>query len=346
MNEKLRPMTLGEILDRTAQLYRHNFLPFVGVAALPILATLAVFVPFGIWIGYTGVAASKGTPTDQTGFIAMMFLAFLVAFPVVVGASVLEQAALTLAAVTAHMGAKFKVREVIKSVWPRFWRYVWLLVLQGLLVAGAPMAIAGIIAIMLSAAGWNSATTGVLVFLIFAAAVVYAIWAYLRYSLAMPVCVVEDRTGSQSIDRASTLSKGTRGRIFVMFLLVAAISIVITLMVDMIVLIGMAIFTAMGASKTGIIVLVGGQILNFAANFILQTLIAPVSVIALVLFYYDQRVRNEGFDIELLMEQAGMTALPANPKAEPEPATPAPAIESPLTPPFDPAAGPDTVKES
>ena len=36
MNETLRPSTLGEILDRTAQLYRRNFWLFAGVAALPI----------------------------------------------------------------------------------------------------------------------------------------------------------------------------------------------------------------------------------------------------------------------------------------------------------------------
>jgi len=33
----------------------------------------------------------------------------------------------------------------------------------------------------------------------------------------------------------------------------------------------------------------------------------PVSWIALVLFYYDQRIRKEGFDIEWMMQQAGMT---------------------------------------
>jgi hypothetical protein len=35
-----------------------------------------------------------------------------------------------------------------------------------------------------------------------------------------------------------------------------------------------------------------------------------VYAIALVLFYYDQRVRQEGFDIEMLMRQAGMDAEP------------------------------------
>ncbi len=31
MQTSLRPMTLGEILDRTAQLYRTNFLLFAGI---------------------------------------------------------------------------------------------------------------------------------------------------------------------------------------------------------------------------------------------------------------------------------------------------------------------------
>ena len=34
METNLRPLTLGEILDRTAQLYRENFLLFAGIAAV------------------------------------------------------------------------------------------------------------------------------------------------------------------------------------------------------------------------------------------------------------------------------------------------------------------------
>jgi len=40
--------------------------------------------------------------------------------------------------------------------------------------------------------------------------------------------------------------------------------------------------------------------------------------IALVLFYYDQRIRMEGFDIEWMMQQAGMAdALPPAPQIAP-----------------------------
>ena len=34
MQTDLRPMSLGEILDRTAQLYRNNFVLFAGIAAV------------------------------------------------------------------------------------------------------------------------------------------------------------------------------------------------------------------------------------------------------------------------------------------------------------------------
>ena len=47
--------------------------------------------------------------------------------------------------------------------------------------------------------------------------------------------------------------------------------------------------------------------MNVLVNFTVQTLLAPVSWIALVLFYFDQRIRKEGFDIEWMMEQAGLT---------------------------------------
>jgi hypothetical protein len=37
----LRPLSLGELLDRTFALYRQHFALFVGITALPQLLTLA-----------------------------------------------------------------------------------------------------------------------------------------------------------------------------------------------------------------------------------------------------------------------------------------------------------------
>jgi hypothetical protein len=168
--------------------------------------------------------------------------------------------------------------------------------------------------------------------------------------MAFSACIVEEKTGWQSIKRANQLSRGTRWRILVMYLLVLAISVVISIISDVFLFAGIAIATALGGSKYGPVAAVVGEALNLVANFALQTLITPVSLIALVLFYFDQRVRTEGYDIELMMEQAGLTTTPATPvpQAEAEPLalpllTPVP--ESPLMPSFEPGPGPDTVKE-
>jgi len=74
-------------------------------------------------------------------------------------------------------------------------------------------------------------------------------------------------------------------------------------------------------------------VLYLVVDFTAQVLLAPVSWIALVLFYYDQRIRKEGFDIEWMMQQAGLTQqASATPPAEDA------GISEPVTP-------PDTVEE-
>jgi hypothetical protein len=64
------------------------------------------------------------------------------------------------------------------------------------------------------------------------------------------------------------------------------------------------------------------QMIQLTGSFLSSMLVGPVAAIALCLFYFDERVRHEGFDIEFLMLRA--RGAPANPVAEgttsPEPA--------------------------
>jgi hypothetical protein len=57
---------------------------------------------------------------------------------------------------------------------------------------------------------------------------------------------------------------------------------------------------------------------TYGAAFAVQVLTKPVFGIALVLFYYDQRIRQEGFDIEWMMQQVGLEA-PAAQQSEGQP---------------------------
>ena len=56
---------------------------------------------------------------------------------------------------------------------------------------------------------------------------------------------------------------------------------------------------------------VGWLIFIQVANFFINALIVPISAIGLSLFYYDQRIRKEGFDIEWMMHAAGLVPQPA-----------------------------------
>lgn len=55
-----------------------------------------------------------------------------------------------------------------------------------------------------------------------------------------------------------------------------------------------------------------------------QVVLGPIRPIAAALFYYDQRIRLEGYDIERMMAAAGL-----NPNAPTTPDAPVPAPSTP-----------------
>ena len=57
---------------------------------------------------------------------------------------------------------------------------------------------------------------------------------------------------------------------------------------------------------------VGARVLQQMVAFVTNTFIGPMYATGLTLFYYDQRVRKEGYDIEWMMEAAGLTAPAAD----------------------------------
>jgi hypothetical protein len=340
MSETLRPSTLGEILDRTAQLYRRNFWMFAGVAALPVGAMFAIGAIAVAVITAVGVAVRTANSSSPVaiGFVALAVV--LVVMPLYVAAAVFSYAGLTEAAEKVHRGEKMTIRGVLKSVRPWFWRYLWFLILQGIVTALVPGAIAGaVIGLLLFLIPGAGAAAGVaigfVIFVIAVGALGVIVWRVLGYSIGLPVCVVEKKPAWESLKRAWELSKGTRGRIFVMILLIVALSIAASLIAAIPFLIIVAVNTSVGNgaaySSTAFVI---AEIVRVVGDFILQVLIAPISAIALVLFYYDQRIRKEGFDIEWMMQQAGLTepssnALPAEGASISGPVAPPDTVEEP-----------------
>ncbi len=319
MNETLRPFTLGEILDRTAQLYRRSFWLFAGIAAVPIVVMLAIAVVAVVVALVAGFSlrSAIGSPV-VAGAAVIVFV--LIALPIYIAAYVFCCAGVTQAAVSAQRGEKLTIRAALASVLPRFWTYLGFLFLQAVLVILIPGSIAGAAAgtlffLMARVSMGASVALGFLIFLVVVAAVGVIAWLGLGYSMGMAVCVVERMSPWESMQRAMRLSKGTRGRIFVMFILVVCLGMVVSAIAYIPFMVVVAVLTASGTNlQSATSAIVVADVLNFVVNMTLQVALTPVSWIALVLFYYDQRIRKEGFDIERMMELAGMTQpLPAMP---------------------------------
>jgi uncharacterized membrane protein len=138
---------------------------------------------------------------------------------------------------------------------------------------------------------------------------IYAILMGLRYSLAVPASVVENLRAFPALRRSIDLSKGSRGRIFLLGLLVVVIQLGLGGITQGFFIV--AAFKQHGELAAWVRAL--QQIVGFFTN----TFVGPIYAIGLTLFYYDQRVRKEGYDIEWMMQAAGLT--PPEPDAEPEP---------------------------
>ncbi|HET7102908.1 MAG TPA: hypothetical protein VFI20_02365 [Terracidiphilus sp.] len=320
MNEPLHPLALGETLDRTAQLYRSRFLVYLGIAVIPaggMMFALAEIFGFVAWMGSWG-ATHLSNETGAALSVAAVVVLGILAVSAYLGTSALSWAAMSHAAARAFLGEAIGIRDSYRSAWKHGWRYTWLYALQIFFVVGIPAGglLAAAWGIRLVQLAWPGAGVGEpasmlrgMFLLVMVALGGWMIWMLLRVCLAFPAAVVELSGAWRALKRAATLSVGTRGRIFVMLLLGTALNWILAIGLSFPV---MVVMSQLPESKN----LHQSQMelieiyLIYGLWFAVQALTKPVFGIALTLFYFDQRIRKEGFDIEWAMQQAGMVTGP------------------------------------
>lgn len=317
MNELLRPLTLAEILDRTAQLYRARFAVFLGISTIPAGTVFVFAVGIFAFIAWMGSNSRNGGSIADVFVWVFLILLMVLVVPVSLVASSLGAAAMSDASARAFLGEPITIRSSYKNVWKRGWRYLGLYALEGLVIVGAPgiVFILGIIAMIAArvsgyAVNDNSPLFGGLAFLLFIVLGAFAVWMLLRFSLAFPTAVVEQASPWNALKRGIRLSDGTRGRILVLYILGLILNWMLTWAVTFVVLIAVTMIPSFQGQKHAQAV---GMIVMFSlygSYFAVKAVIKPVFGIALTIFYFDQRIRKEGFDIEWLMHQAGMGAAP------------------------------------
>jgi glycerophosphoryl diester phosphodiesterase family protein len=262
----LRPLSLGELLDRSFSLYRKNFLLFTGIVALPHLVLLA-FQFAGI-----GLRMSRGTASAAAG-VAMM-LATLV---LTLGVTATSQGATVIAVSQTHLNRSTSIAESFAGIKGRILYLALIMIGYGIGV--------GIGFLLL---------------------IIPGIILGLMWALTIPVAVIEDKGLRDSVNRSAELTKGARGRVFVIYLLFAVLiyAVYTVFMLPVLFVIGI---NARSHPMLGVPIWM--QIAIPVASFLSQCLAGPLMTIGLSLLYYDQRVRKEAFDLQHMMATLDGTAL-------------------------------------
>ena len=304
MSGPLRPLTLGETLDRTLHLYRSNFSVFIGVATGPAAVYVVVFVGLQALYRTEKAAGSGAQPTLPP----MILLAQIALIGLV---SAFNHAALTNVAVHAHLDNRVTIRQSIARGFSRYGRILWLTILQALLSLGIPSiaALSLFIPLILYSISHSNKSTnlfiGLAAVLLVVAAAIGALWLLARYAFGVAACLVEEIKARAALKRAVALSKGARGRIFAASLLLFLIAVVLMLFRLSVVAIVRSVEKSHGHLLAGG-PLLATQVFEILFSFAAQALLSPLIPTAFVVLYYDQRVRQEGYDIERMMEKAGL----------------------------------------
>lgn len=310
----LRPLSTGEILDRTFQLYRSRFTLFAGLAMLPAGVNV-VTQALRLWYSaHQSVQIHTGLNLYKTQAISVaLALVSSILSLVLYG---ITQAATTWAVSAVYLGEPATIKTAYKTAGRHWFRYTLIVLRQVWAGFWLPVILVSI-GIGYQAARRGSASanlTAGLLYIVAFFSLVYAIWAYIRVSLAVPAAVVESLKVRASIKRSKLLLVDRKFRIFLLFVFLFALYLVIGAIQA-----PLAYFAIRARGSEAFFT----HAISLAIGFVTGTLVGPLGAIAICLFYIDERVRREGFDIEWMMTKIAPTPIvpaPPAPAFAPEPA--------------------------
>jgi hypothetical protein len=270
MTTALRPLSTGELLDRTFSLYRSYFGLFLGLFALPHLFVLAYQC-----IGLTFQSPNPQLPNILLNAVWSMGAGFLS-----LAASAASQAATVIAVSEVHLDRPAGVADSFSRVKGQILPVIGLSLLVGLAAGAACIAL-----------------------------LVPGILLFVMWSLAVPAKVLENRGVLDSMSRSMDLTKGNRWRIFVIWLLFILLGIGVGLLLRWPVELAAGVSSIFAMQRTAPV----WQAALLGVSFISESLVGPLATIAFSLVYYDERVRKEAFDLQLMMTTLDAPAIPGSP---------------------------------
>jgi hypothetical protein len=270
----LRPLSLGEILDRTFSLYRKHFLLFVGISAIPQTLVLAVNLAQTFFMKMPTVPRvppaeqfQLTSPAGIVGFLIGAVLGVIVFF----AAYLFSQGGTVYAVSELYLGRTTTIGAALGRVRGQLGSLLGVIILNGLAVMGATLLL-----------------------------IIPGIYVACRLITCVPVALLEDLGPRTSLERSFALTKDFAGRAFLIFFLYFMLVYAAALLFTFPFSIAMVISAARNPESMRI-----WLALTNVGSFVAGVLVSPFLTIATAVFYYDLRVRKEAFDLQLMMNPSG-----------------------------------------
>lgn len=268
---RLRPLEIGDLLDETFRMYRRHFLLFAGISVLLSIPE-AILTGYGYFAILGSLLQAPSSPPNLAALVPAL-VSFAVGALLLLVLLPFSVGAVTYAACESAMGRRVTAGGIVSGIFRRYFELLgfWLLV-------------------------------GVMLYVGFCLIPLW-IWIWVSWIAVMPVIFVEGAPLGAAMGRSWRLVEGRWWRtfliLFLMFILVTVVQGALAAFVTL----GQLLLSLV-LSQT--IVLAIAQ----ATATLVGALVTPVLQIAIVLIYFDLRVRREGLDLFQLAQRVAAPPAP------------------------------------
>ncbi|HEY0429112.1 MAG TPA: hypothetical protein VGC76_15130 [Pyrinomonadaceae bacterium] len=336
----LTPLGAGDLIDRAVRFYRQNFWTFVWIAALPILIGTAIS------IGWTILGRNIFSVTGRRDPVELIFYQFFLAIGNFFIWFIESVAVMTVMGGASRnfvrhllFGEPITFRETYKNVRKRVFGLIgastiitFLLGIIGyfILILGAVVAVIAI-GISVAAFRFSPFLTFIVSFFLGLSIMFLTLWLFFlvssRFAYVPQVMLVEGQGVFAAIGRSANLASGNVKRFAALFIftIVAIYSALLLFYIPLNLYAWFEGISFFGGDVDSIPAWyqISNQVISQASMILLM----PIWMIGLCLLYIDERVRFEGYDIELMAARS-LGEIPAVPQTYVNPLQPALALNA------------------
>jgi hypothetical protein len=261
---RLRPLEVGDLLDETFRMYRRHFLLFAGLSVILSIPSAALS-SFSYYALFSGLLQAGSAAPGQALFQAGTLVLYLGGALIAIALTPFFYGAVTYAACESALGRPVTPGSVLSGVLRRYFPLLgyWLL-----------------IAVMLVAF----------------CLIPLWIWIWVGWAVVMPAMFIEDLGLGAAMGRSWRLVQGRWWRTFFTLLLMFVIWFVART--------ALRAFIVLAQSLLQLVIpTVAALWIAAASSVIVGSLVNPLLQIAIVLIYFDLRVRREALDLFQLAQR-------------------------------------------